>query len=144
MKTLAKICAVLALMIVTQAHAGELVVIVNDSNPVNVMTRAEVRKHFLNDKARWDFGHKVRPADCKYDDAVRNAFLSSVLGMTDIEIERFWIEQQYVKGAKPPATLDDDSSVMRFVAKFDGAISFVGRASLAGANGVKEVLTVSY
>lgn len=144
MKTLAKICAVLALMIFTQANAGELVVIVNDSNPVSVMTRAEVRQHFLKDKTRWDFGQKIRPADCKFDEAVRNAFLSSVLGMTEIEIERFWIEQQYVKGAKPPATLDDDSSVMRFVAKFDGAISFVERASLAGANGVKEVLTVSY
>ena len=30
MKTLAKICGVLALLVVSQAHAGELVVIVND------------------------------------------------------------------------------------------------------------------
>ena len=144
MKTLAKICSVLAVLVMSQAHAGELVVIVNDSNPITVMSRSEVKKHYLKDKERWDFGQKVRPADCKYDDAVRNAFLSNVLGMTGIEIERFWIEQQYVKGGRPPATLDDDSSVMRFVAKFDGAISFVERASLDGASGVKEVLTISY
>lgn len=144
MKTVAKIFGVLALLVVSQAHAGELVVIVNDSNPVAQMTRAEVKQHYLKNKTRWDFGQKVRPADCKYDEAVRNAFLSNVLGMTDIEIERFWIEQQYVRGEKPPATLDDASSIMRFVAKFDGAISFVERASLNGASGVKKVLTISY
>ena len=144
MKTLAKISGVLALLIAAQVNAGELVVIVNDSNPVSAMTASEVRQHYLKDKARWDFGQKVRPADSTYDDAARDAFLARVLNMTEIEIDRFWIEQQYVKGGKPPASLDDDSSVMRFVAKFDGAISFVSRASLNGVMGVKEVLTVSY
>ena len=144
MKTLAKISGVLALLVASQVNAGELVVIVNDANPVTAMTSSEVKQHYLKSKTRWEFGQKIRPADSTYDDDARNAFLARVLNMTDLEIERFWIEQQYVKGGKPPATLDDDSSVMRFVAKFDGAISFVPRASLNGVSGVKEVLTVSY
>ena len=144
MKTLAKICGVLTLLVASLGHADELVIIVNDSNPVSSMTAAEVRKHFLKDTPRWDFGQKVRPADRTYNDAVRDAFLADVLGMTDIEIERYWIEQQYVSGGKPPAALDGDSSVIRFVSQFDGAISFVQRASLDGMSGIKEVLTVSY
>ena len=143
MKTLVKTGALLTLLIASMAHAGELVVIVNDSNPADTMSASEVKEHFLKATARWQFGQKVRPADCKYDETLRGAFLANVLGMTDIEIDRYWIEQQYVNGEKPPATLDDDSSVMRFVAKFEGAIGCVDRASLDGATGVKEILTVS-
>jgi hypothetical protein len=65
MKALAKICCVLAVLVISQAHAGELVVIVNDSNPITVMSRSEVKKHYLKDKERWEFGQKVRPADYK-------------------------------------------------------------------------------
>ena len=79
MKTLAKISGVLALLVAAQVNAGELVVIVNDSNPVSAMTVSEVRQHYLKGKARWDFGQKVRPADSTYDDAARNAFLARVL-----------------------------------------------------------------
>ncbi len=64
--------------------------------------------------------------------------------MTDIEIDRYWIEQQYVKGERPPATLDDGTSVTRYVAKFEGAIGCVDRGSLDGASGIKAVFTVAY
>ncbi len=145
MKTLTTtLGAVLIWLAASLGHAGELAIIVNDSNPASAMSAFEVKQHYLKDTARWDSGQKVRPADCKYDASVRNAFLSNVLGMTDIEIDRYWITQQYVNGEKPPATLDDDSSVMRFVAKFEGAIGCVDRGSLNGARGVKAVLTVAY
>ena len=144
MKTLKIIVGMFAVLSASLVHADELVVIVNDSNPVSTMSASAVKQHFLKDKKVWEFGQKVRPADCTFDEDARLVFLSKVLGMTEIEIERYWIEQQYVKGEKPPSTMDDDSSVMRFVAKFDGAIAFVERGSLSGASGIKEVLTISY
>ena len=144
MRTLTTIGGVLALLAASLSHAGELAVIVNDSNPASTMSTSEVKQYYLKGTTRWQFGQKVQPADCRVDEGLRNAFLSNVLGMSEIEIERYWIEQQYVKGEKPPADLDSDSSVMRFVAQFDGAIGFVERASLAGASGVKEVLTISF
>ena len=144
MKTLIKISSVIALLTASLCHAGELAVIVNASNPVDALSPIEVKQYYLKHKARWAFGKKVRPSDYKDEKGMRDAFLSNVLSMSAQEIERYWIEQQYARAEKPPATLDDDSAVVRFVKKFEGGIGFVDRNSVDDSSGVKEVLTLSY
>ena len=145
MKTVVKIYVVAALLAASVSYAGELVIIVNAANPVDALTASEAKQYFLKNKARWAFGKKVRPSDYKDEKGMRDAFLTNVLAMNALEVERYWIEQQYARAAKPPTMLDDDTAVVRFVNKFEGAIGFVDRAAVSsGSDGVKEVLTLNY
>ena len=110
MKTLANISAALVLLAASEAYAGELLVIVNDSNPVGAMIVSEVKKHFLKDKARWDFGQKVRPADSTYNGAARDAFLSNVLGMNALELVQMRAgvrPQDFLVGRRPWLQVQD-------------------------------------
>lgn len=144
MKTAIKICYVTALLAASVSYAGELVIIVNAANPVDALTASEAKQYFLKNKARWPFGKKVRPSDYKDEKGMRDVFLSNVLAMNALEVERYWIEQQYARATKPPTMLDDDTAVVRFVNKFEGAIGFVDRGAVNSGSGVKEVLTLNY
>jgi ABC-type phosphate transport system substrate-binding protein len=128
------------------AAAEELVVIVNAANPVGPLTAQEVKGYFLKKNPVWRNGEKVRPADRKAEGPDRAAFLSKVLGMSSDELERYWLERQYANADHPPAGLDDDPSVVKFVSFFKGGMGFVTRSALskAGAEGVKPVLTIAF
>ena len=144
MKTVTKICVVMTLLAASMSYAGELVIIVNTANPVDALTASEAKQYFLKNKARWPFGKKVRPSDYQDEKGMRDVFLSNVLAMNALEVERYWIEQQYARAEKPPVMLDDDTAVVRFVNKFEGAIGFVDRGAMGSSSGVKEVLTLKY
>ena len=60
------------------------------------------------------------------------------------ELKRYWIERQYANADQPPASVADDASVLKFVSFFKGGIGFVSKSALAGATGVKPVLTLSF
>lgn len=128
------------------AAAEELVVIVNAANPVGPLTAQEVKGYFLKKTPVWRNGEKVRPADHSAEGPDRAAFLGKVLNMSSDDLQRYWIERQYASAEHPPAGLDDDVSVVKFVSFFKGGIGFVTRSALskAGAEGVKPVLTISF
>ena len=136
----------LFLLAASPAAAEELVVIVNAANPVGPLTVQEVKGYFLKKIPVWRNGEKVRPADRNAEGPDRAAFLSKVLSMSSDELQRYWLERQYANADHPPAGLDDDASVVKFVSFFKGGIGFVARSALskAGAEGVKPVLTIAF
>jgi len=136
----------LLLLAASPAAAEELVVIVNAANPVGPLTAKEVKGYFLKKIPVWGNGEKVRPADHSADGPDRAAFLSKVLGMSSDELQRYWLERQYANADHPPAGLEDDPSVVKFVSFFKGGIGFVTRSALsrAGAEGVKPILTIAF
>lgn len=142
----AGLALLLLVLAVSPAAAEELVVIVNAANPVGPLTPQEVKGYFLKRFPVWRNGEKVRPADHNMAGPDRAAFLSKVLNMTSDELQRYWIERQYASAEHPPAGLDDDPSVVKFVSFFKGGIGFVTKSALskAGGEGVKPVLTIPF
>ena len=127
------------------AAAGELVVIVNAANPQAALDAKAVKSHFLKTIGSWSNGEKVRPVDSAGDAAVRAAFVTKVLGMSQADFERYWLEKQYASAENPPTKAPDDASVIKLVKAFKGGIGFVSKdaAAAAGAD-VKVVLTLTY
>lgn len=127
------------------ASAREMVVIVNASNGAASLTPRAARASFLKSSSTWSNGEKIRPVDINGASPLRAAFLAKVLGMTSEDLERYWIEKQYVSAEAPPQKAADEAAAIRLVKSTQGAIGFVSREALAsGDAGVKAVLTVTY
>lgn len=127
------------------ASAAELAVIVNAANPQATLDAKAIKSHFLKAVSAWSNGEKVRPVDQAGDAAARAAFVTKVLGMSQADFERYWLEKQYASAENPPTKAPDDASVIKLVKAFKGGIGFVSKdaATAAGAD-VKVVLTVTY
>jgi hypothetical protein len=127
------------------SEAGELVVIVNKSNPTAAMNKDDVKTHYLKKQAGWSNGEKLRPIDTESSD-VRTAFIKTLLGMGTEDLERYWLELRYQKAEAPPKRVDGDAAVIKFVANFKGGIGFVDASSFKGEarDKVKVVLSLKY
>ena len=136
--------ACLALVLTGQAvSAEELAVIVNPANTTASLDAKAVKAHFLKTLSAWSSGDRVRPVDQSDATPKRAAFLAKVLGMSETELERYWLERQYANADSPPAKAPDDATVIRIVKTFKGAIGFVSKEA-ATREGVKTVLVVPY
>src|SRR5262245_2970970 len=125
-------------------HAEELVIIVNAANPNSSLSAQQVKSYFLKKTGAWQNGEKVRPVDRDGESPERTALLGKILGLSSDELKRYWIERQYANAEQPAASVPDEASVLKFVGFFKGGIGFVTKGALAGAQGVKPVLTLSF
>lgn len=138
--------ATLLVLCTAAAPAAEVVVIVNEANPVASLTPKQVKGHFLKNPATWADGSRVRPVDRAAADPGRTAFLSQVLDMSSAELERYWISRQYATAEDPPPKARDEAETIQLVDSLEGGIGFVSRKALEGAVGakIKAVLTLTY
>ena len=135
----------LALAAPAAAQAAELVVIVNKSNSTAALNAKQAKNYFMKVVADWSGGEKVRPVDVPTAGAVRNLFLSKLVGLSAGEFERYWIEKQYASAENPPVKAPDEATVIKLVSTLKGGIGFVSKEALASANsdGVKPVLSIT-
>jgi hypothetical protein len=127
----------------TFAGAGELAVIVNAELGVSSLTKDEVASHFLKKKAAWESGGTVDPISYPDDHPLRAAFCKQILGMSVQEEERYWVEQGYSGGVKPPAKVQAEPMVLALSALKKGAIAYVNAASVTDSK-VKVVFKINY
>ena len=137
--------AMVAGLLVTGAEvSAQVVVIVNEGNPASSLSQNDVRAYFMKSESQWRNGEKVRPIDQAGSSAERETFISTVLGISDAEFERYWIEKQYVSAEQPPAKAPNAAAVITLVKSFTGGIGFVSQSAWAAADqsGVKAVYTL--
>ena len=105
---------------------GPIVVIVNQANPVQNVTMAELRKIFLSDRNRWDTGKNIAPVIAARGAVERVAFLKIVCGMRDAEFSKFFLQAAFTgKDVTPPREVLSGRDVKSIVAVSPGAIGFI-------------------
>lgn len=137
--------AVVAGLLAPRAEvSAQVVVIVNEANPSSSLSQGDVRAYFMKSEPQWENGEKVRPIDQTGSSAERAAFVSSVIGISDAEFERYWIEKQYASAEQPPVRAPNEAAVITLVKSFEGGIGFVSQAAWEAADqtGVKVVFTL--
>lgn len=107
------------------AEPGELVVIVHPSNAAHVLSADELRPLFLTREQRWPNGDKAKPVNLPRESDERRAFDSAALGMSQEEVERYWVDRKIRGGAPPPVTLSSVDAVVAFVGSTKGAVGYV-------------------
>ena len=122
---------------------GPIVVIVNQANPVQNVSMAELRKIFLSDRNRWDTGKNIAPVIAARGAVERVAFLKIVCGMRDAEFSKFFLQAAFTgKDVTPPREVLSGRDVKSIVAGSPGAIGFIRALDFHGDGsdgGVKAV-----
>jgi ABC-type phosphate transport system substrate-binding protein len=107
---------------VTPALA-QIAVIVNRSNPVNDLTRADLEALYLGQRTSFANG---APAVLGEYRPARRSFYRSVLHLSESAVSRHWIGIVFSEGqATPPRSFRDGETAHRFVLSTPGAICFI-------------------
>lgn len=123
------------------ARAGEVVVVAHPDFPLDHLSAAEVKKIYLGEK-KFVGDVKVQPVQLARSEGVTEGFLQETIGLTVSGFESYWIKEVFKGGRVPPRKVQDAAQMLDTVARERGAIGYVAAESLAGADGVKRLLTV--
>jgi len=131
--------ALLAVLVATPTRAAPSAfrVIVNPANHVTALDRKLLTEVFLRKTTRWPGGELIRPVDLGTDSAVRRRFTEDVMNRSVAAVKSYWQSLIFSGRAVPPPELDSDEEVMRYVAKYAGAVGYV--SGVGELSGVKVV-----
>jgi len=131
--------ALLAALVATPTRAAPLAfrVIVNHANHATALDRKFLTDAFLKKTTRWPDGELIRPVDRGTDSAVRQRFTEDVMKRSVAAVKSYWQSVIFSGRAVPPPELDNDTEVMRYVAKNAGAVGYV--SGVGELSGVKVV-----
>ncbi len=122
-------------------HAQDAInfkVIVNTSNAVATMSKAQTSKLFLKKKTKWENGSKVVPVDLAESSPVRVEFSKAIHGKSVSSIKSYWQKLIFSGRAVPPPIKASDPEVVNFVKANRGAIGYVSAdASIADVKVLK-------
>lgn len=126
-----KLCAAIALAgsaaIPSGARAQDkekiVAFVVDRSSPITDVPVDELRAMYLGKRKTWSDGTRVLPIDLERGPE-RDAVNARVLGMSQSDVERYWVEQR-VRGAGAAPRVAATSFVVKLVSKVRGAVGYV-------------------
>lgn len=108
----------------TLAVEEEIVVVVNQSNPVRAAGRDTLRPIFQTTRTEW-YGKSAVPVNLPEDSPLRQRFDMAVLGLDPDGVARYWIDRKIRGGERPPRKVTSPSAVLRIVGQEAGGIGYV-------------------
>jgi ABC-type phosphate transport system substrate-binding protein len=118
-----------------------LVMVVNHSNPVDKVSKADAKRLLMGQMSNWPNGAKVVVALRPPSNQERAAVLEKVCGMTEVEFTRF--QMQVLFTGKSATVLQEEptpAAIKSFVKATPGAVGFLHPADVDA--GLKAVLTL--
>ena len=115
----------------TAAEQVPFAVIVNRSNPMESIGKAELRTLFLGDRTTWPHGRRVTLVLREPGQAERTAALRLIYGMSEADMARHFIHQTFSgSAAAGPRAMATPEGVKRFVFNVPGAIGVIRLADV--------------
>ena len=111
------------------ALAGELVLIVNQANPIEFMAAQSVKNIFLEKRITWPNGKKIIIV-IQDDVEVHASFAEQFLNKSPRQLDQIWKQALFTGTGMLPQKVKDDAAVKSFVARTPDAIGYISRESL--------------
>ena len=106
-----------------------LAIVVNQSNPVNGLTTADLRRVFLGERGHWPNGRRITLVMLEPGWPERAAVLSSIYRMDETEFNNHFLHGLFTGEVfVSPKTLSTPEGVRKFIFNVPGAIGYL-RAS---------------
>jgi ABC-type phosphate transport system substrate-binding protein len=122
--------AFLLLLCTGFANAADLVVIVNQKNTINKLTRDEVVDIFLGRNRQLSSGVTALPLDLPSSVAEREQFYSRLTGKSMNEINTYWARLIFSGRASPPTLMRSQEESIKMVLDNRNAVGYVERSKL--------------
>jgi ABC-type phosphate transport system substrate-binding protein len=107
-------------------------VVVNQANPIALLTKDQVSKIFLKKIPKWDSGQPILPVDQEATSPVRTLFSKDVHGKAASAVASYWQQQIFAGRDVPPTEKGSDAAVIAFVRANPSAIGYVSEAASVG------------
>lgn len=126
--------------LLTIASAGaEIVVIVNNKNPVNSLNADQVEKLFLGKSSAFPDGAAAIPVDLPKG-AEREQFYQKSTGKSPSQLRAYWSKQIFTGSGQPPKEAESVQEMVNLVGRNPNLIGYVDKAAVN--NTVKPVFTL--
>ncbi len=103
--------------------AEQFVVITHPNNPIDTLTKSQLRMIYLK-KSRFWGDTKLVALNLPPTSNLRLTFENKVLKMSYNELDNYWVREHY-KGHRPPYRVESVESMLLFVKKVEGAIGYI-------------------
>ncbi|NRA37752.1 MAG: phosphate ABC transporter substrate-binding protein [Planctomycetes bacterium] len=123
-----------------QIFAEAVAIVHKDCADAAVSTK-DVKAMYLAKKRKWSDGTKVRLMVLKGGD-IHAEFMKGNVKKSPSQFKAFWKKQVFTGKGKNPPAFADDAAMIKAVAAKAGAIGYVDKASVEGAEGIK-ILTIN-
>lgn len=117
----------LALFFASASHAGNIVVIGNESVPK--MDMVTIQKVFTG-KVIKVAGVSVKAVNAQTGMPTRDSFLQAFLNQDDEKYIAYWTVRRYIGKGAPPLELQSDEDIIRYVQENPGAVAYIDEDKL--------------
>ncbi len=122
--------------------AADLLIIANESVPVDTVTPHRLARIFLLEETRWPNGQPIVPVNREATSRTRQWFTRIVLNSSVRALTSYWNRMQF-QGHMPPVVQESDRAVLGFVAHVPGAIGYIQDRGMSLPPGVRVVDRIS-
>lgn len=129
----------LASILVSSHVFAEIVIIVNSSNKITSLSKAELGRLFLGKTHNFPHGRKAVPLNQILASPVRKDFDTLYLGKSESQIKSYWSRQMFSGEGTPPEEVSGDLDVIKKVALDAKYIGYVDESAL---NDAVKVITI--
>lgn len=109
----------------TSESGRKIVVVVSRDNPVQTVSKGELRRIFLRKKTQWPGGTGITVYERPASSRIRKEFSQRVLGKKPGELKEYWMNLMLTRGLKPPKVLRSAKLVTRHLQRVKGGIAYV-------------------
>ncbi len=115
----------------TALAQGSLVVIANESVPVDSIDSSQATQIFLKQIKTWPNGQPIQPIDIREGSPLRAEFYGRVTGRSPGQLRAYWARQAFTGMGFPPREVPTAEEVSRVVSSTPGAIGYIDRENVA-------------
>jgi ABC-type phosphate transport system substrate-binding protein len=112
------------------AFGQTLAIIVNTTNPVDSLSRLELRKVFLGERSHWPNGRRITLVMMEPGQAERKTLIRQVCQMSETDFREHFLHGLFTGELISPKTLSSPVGVRKFVFNVPGAIGYVRAADV--------------
>lgn len=119
---------------------ANVVIVVNNSNPVTTVKKSALGRYFLKKTTAWESGTPVVPVDLPAVDPLREEFSGWILKMSPKNVEGHWITESLTGGKSAPEIVNSTALVKKRVASDPGGVGYIDSADVDGSVKVIEIV----
>lgn len=123
---------ILAVTLLTTAgicYAGDFVVIVNKGNPINAISKHDLKQVALGKKSEWKDGSKIYFV-MREGQGVHEQFVKEILNKNTSQYANYWKMAIFTGTGTPPKTVKSDEEMKNIVAGRKDAIGYISPSAV--------------
>jgi len=120
-----KLLAAAITILFSSSAFADLAIIVNPDYQDGKLSTQDIRKIFLGERKAFPDGLYATPINHNEGSPDRKVFFSSVLGMNETSLLRYWRRQISTGNNNQPVELNSYTAVLNSVASTPGSISYI-------------------